>query len=119
MSWLFLSIAILTEVGATLSLRMLSQGEGAGRPRGSRLWWAVPTVAGYLLAFTALSLCLQAGLTIGVAYGVWTAAGVVLTAIAGRFLFNEPFTWIMGAGVALIVGGVLLIELGSHPVTGG
>lgn len=106
MSWVFLAVAILTEVGATLSLRMLSHG---------RRWWAVPTVLGYLVAFGALSLTLQAGMTIGVAYGVWTAAGVVLTAIAGRVLFDEPFTWVMGLGVAAIVGGVLLIELGNAP----
>lgn len=107
MSWVFLAVAILTEVGATLSLRMLSTG---------RRWWAVPTVTGYLVAFGALSLALQAGLTIGVAYGIWTAAGVVLTAVAGRLLFDEPFTWVMALGVAAIVGGVLLIEIGSHPI---
>ena len=108
MSWVFLVAAILLEVTATLCLRMLST---SGKWR-----WAVPTVGGYLLAFTALSLALQAGMTIGVAYGIWTAAGVVLTAIAGKLLFNEPFTWVMGLGVAAIVGGVLLIELGSHPL---
>lgn len=107
MSWVFLAMAILTEVGATLSLRMLSTG---------KRWWAIPTVAGYLLSFSALSLALQAGLTIGVAYGIWTAVGVVLTAVAGRLLFDEPFTWVMALGVAAIVGGVLLIEIGSHPL---
>lgn len=108
MSWAFLVAAILLEVTATLCLRMLST---SGRWR-----WAVPTVAGYLLAFTALSFALQAGMTIGVAYGIWTAAGVVLTAVAGKVLFDEPFTWVMGLGVAAIVGGVLLIEIGSHPL---
>ena len=109
MSWLFLAIAILTEVGGTLSLRMLSHGT-TKRDR----WWLLPTVGGYLIAFTALSLALGAGMTIGVAYGIWTAVGVVLTAVAGRVLFREPFTWVMALGVAAIVGGVLLIELGSH-----
>ena len=107
MSWVYLAVAIVTEVCATLSLRMLSTG---------RRWWAVPTVAGYLLSFGALSLALQSGLAIGVAYGIWTAVGVVLTAVAGRLLFDEPFTWVMAVGVAAIVGGVLLIEIGSHPL---
>ena len=40
-------------------------------------------------------------------------AGVALTAVLSKFLFKEPLTLIMGAGIALIVGGVLLIEIGA------
>lgn len=105
MSWVFLAIAIGAEVGATLSLRMASK---------KRWIWLIPTIGGYIIAFTALSFSLQAGMPIGVAYGIWTACGVVLTAIAGRLLFREPFTWLMALGVAAIVGGVILIELGSQ-----
>ncbi|GAA4284444.1 multidrug efflux SMR transporter [Brevibacterium daeguense] len=104
MVWLALIIAILTEVTATLCLRMASQG--------SRLW-LIPVVIGYGIAFSMLAVTLHLGMTIGVAYGIWSAAGVALTAIAGRLIFKEPFTWVMGLGVALIVGGVLLIEVGG------
>lgn len=104
MTWLLLACAIVSEVGATLSLRMATHG--------SKLW-LVPVVAGYLSAFALLSATLANGLPIGVAYGIWTAVGVALTAILGRLLFKEPFTWVMALGVALIVGGVLLIELGN------
>jgi small multidrug resistance pump len=48
---------------------------------------------------------------VGVAYGVWTACGVALVALVARFLFSEPLTWLMGAGIALIVAGVLTIEM--------
>jgi small multidrug resistance pump len=48
---------------------------------------------------------------LGIAYGVWSAVGVVLTAILGRLLFQEPFTWVSALGVALITGGVLLVLL--------
>lgn len=104
MIWLLLGGAIVSEVGATLSLRMAAHGKKV---------WLVPVVAGYLVAFWLLSLTLANGLPIGVAYGIWTAVGVALTALLGRLLFKEPFTWIMALGVALIVGGVLLIELGN------
>lgn len=104
MIWVFLVGAILSEVGATLSLRMAAHG---------RKIWIVPVVAGYLTAFVLLSLTLANGMPIGVAYGIWTAVGVALTALLGRVLFKEPFTWVMALGVALIVGGVLLIELGN------
>lgn len=104
MALLLLAGAILTEVAATLSLRMAIHGR--------RRWYA-PVVAGYLLAFGLLGLTLQAGLGLGVAYGIWAAVGVAATAVAGRVLFREPLTWIMGAGIALIIGGVLPVELGT------
>ncbi|STX04784.1 DMT family transporter [Kocuria rosea] len=107
MAWLFLSVSILTEVAGTLSLRMAA--------RGRRRWYAAVAV-GYLVAFTCLSLVLAEGMALGVAYGIWSASGVALTALAGRVLFREPFTWVTAAGVALIAGGVLLIELSAPPV---
>ena len=70
-------------------------------------------VVGYVTAFTLLSLTLAQGVPLGVAYGIWAASGVALTAILSKFLFKEPFTWLMGLGIVFIVGGVLLIELGA------
>ena len=105
MSLVFLAVAIVLEVAATLSLRMSTHG--------SRIWF-LPVVIGYLGAFGFLSAALREGMTIGVAYGIWTAVGVVLTAALGRLLFRDPFTWIMALGAALIVGGVILVELGAR-----
>jgi small multidrug resistance pump len=104
MRWLALASAILMEVSATLSLRMSTVGRRA---------WLVPVVAGYAGSFVMLSLALRWGLTIGVAYGIWTAVGVSLTAVASRVLFKEPLTWLMAAGIVLIAGGVLLLEIGA------
>ena len=106
MSWLFLIVAILTEVSGTLALRM------AAEP-GARKTWYAAVAAGYLIALGMLTLALDAGMAIGVAYGVWAAAGVALTALASRFLFGEPLTRVMLLGIGLIMGGVLLIELGA------
>ena len=52
-------------------------------------------------------------MSLGVAYGIWSAAGVALTAVASRVLFKEPLTLVMILGLGLIMGGVLLIELGA------
>jgi len=52
-------------------------------------------------------------MALGVGYGIWAACGVALTAILSKLLFDEPFSWIMAAGIALVVGGVLLVELGA------
>lgn len=102
---LLLAVAIAAEVSATLSLRMASQPKASG-------WWYVPVAVGYLVAFTMLWLVLANGMPLGVAYGIWTAVGVAATAVLGRVLFREPLTWLMGLGIALIVGGVLLVEVG-------
>lgn len=108
MTFVFLIAAIVSEVTATLSLRMASQD-------GSDKRWVAVVTVGYLAAFAflTLALALDAGLTIGVAYGIWTACGVALTAIASRILFHEPLTKLMIVGIGLIAVGVLLIELGA------
>src|SRR3954452_2766928 len=104
MEWLCLAGAILTEVGATLALRVAA----AGRRR-----WYVAVVAGYVVSFVLLSLALDAGLGIGVAYGIWTALGVALTAVLSKVLFDEPLTRTMVLGILLIAAGVVLLELGA------
>ncbi|AZG46197.1 DMT family transporter [Gordonia insulae] len=104
MAWLYLVGAIAFEVAGTLSLRVASGGRKA--------WYAAVAI-GYVVAFTMLILSLDHGMPLGVAYGIWAAAGVALTAILSRLLFAEPLTWLMGFGIVLIVGGVLLIEMGA------
>ncbi|MCW1804900.1 DMT family transporter [Brachybacterium squillarum] len=104
MSALLLAGAILAEVAGTLTLRVAATGR--------RVLYAVVGVA-YLLAFGLLSAALAHGLPLGVAYGVWTAAGIVLTALASRLLFGEALNRVMAFGMGLIVLGVLLIELGA------
>lgn len=96
--------AIVGEVTGTISLRMAATGR--------KTWW-IGVIAGYVFAFTMLSVALAQGLPLGVAYGIWAAAGVAITAVLSRILFKEPLTWVMGIGIILIVGGVLLIELGA------
>ncbi len=106
MTWVFLSGAILFEVAATLALR---QSDGLRR----KVWMA-PVVLGYLVAFVLLWLTLDSGLAVGVAYGVWAAMGVALTAMAAHVLFRDPLTPMMLVGIGAIAGGVLLIELGAQ-----
>jgi small multidrug resistance pump len=103
MMWLALTGAILIEVFATLSLRA---SDGFRKKA-----WLAPVILGYLASFYLLWISLSLGMPVGVAYGVWTACGVALVAIIARFLFSEPLTWVMGLGIALIVAGVLTIEM--------
>ncbi|MDV3126223.1 multidrug efflux SMR transporter [Mycobacterium sp. 21AC1] len=101
--WLALIGAIIVEVGATLALRA---SDGLRR----RVWIA-PVILGYVLSFYLLWVALSLGVPVGIAYGIWTACGVALVALAARFLFREPLTPVMMLGIALIVSGVFTIEL--------
>ena len=105
MTWTYLMVAIVFEVAGTLSLRA-SDGF-------RKMIWLIPTVVGYVVAFGALSLTLAGGMPVGVAYGIWAACGVALTAVVARLVFKDPLTWVMGAGIVLIACGVLVIELSS------
>ena len=105
MTWALLAMAIASEVTATLSLRA---SEGLRRKR-----WIPVIVVGYLAAFSLLGAILAMGMPVGVAYGVWAAAGVAITAVLGRVIFKDHFSLVMAAGVALIAVGVGLIEFGG------
>lgn len=102
--WAFLVAAIVSEVIGTLSLR------GA---LDQRLLYVVVVLA-YVGAFACLAGSLQAGMGLGVAYGIWGAVGVAATAVLSWWLFDEALTWMMGAGIVVIAAGVLCIELGSQ-----
>ncbi|WP_410573636.1 DMT family transporter [Amycolatopsis sp. cmx-4-61] len=102
--WAVLVAAIVLEVAATLALRA-----SIDHP-----WWAALTVAGYAGAFVALSALLRLGVPIGVVYGIWSAAGVALTAVLGTVLFAEPFTPLIGIGIAAVIAGVVLVETGHE-----
>jgi small multidrug resistance pump len=103
--WLLLTGAILTEVAATISLK-LSDG----------FTKAVPTavvVVGYLVSFFLLARVLSAGMSLGVVYAVWSAIGVGLIVIADVLWFSERLTVIQVAGLFLVVAGVVALELGG------
>ena len=101
--WAALAGAILFEVIATIALRA---SEGF-----RKRVWIIPVTIGYLASFYLLWLTLSLGMHVGIAYGIWTACGVALVALAARVLFSEPLTWLMALGIALIVAGVLTIEM--------
>ena len=103
--WALLFAAISVEVAATLSLRA-SQDHSA---------WLIVVVGGYLSSFVLLTMVLRAGMSVGVAYGIWGASGTAATAVLAAAIFGDPFTWLIAAGIGLIIAGVLLVEFGSRP----
>ena len=99
-----LGAAIVAEVAGTLSLRMAALGNP---------YWYGLTAAGYLGALGLMSVALAEGLALSVAYGIWVALGVALTAVLGRLLFKDPLNLTMGSGIGLVAVGVVLVGSGA------
>jgi small multidrug resistance pump len=101
MHWLYLTIAIVSEVIATSALKAT---EGFTR-------WvpSLVVVVGYAVAFYFLSLTLRA-IPIGVAYAVWSGVGVVLVTVIGWYVYHQPLDLAAIVGIALIVAGVVVLN---------
>ncbi len=103
---LLLSLAIVTEVAGTVALRY-SDGF-------TRLLPSVVVVVGYGVSFWLLALVLKE-LSIGLTYAVWSAAGTALIAAIGVLAFDEPATALKLASLALIILGVVGLNMaGAH-----
>ena len=105
--WIYLAIAIISEVIAT---SFLKSAEGF-----TRFWPSVVVVAGYLLAFYLLSLTLKT-IPVGVAYAIWSGVGIVLIALSGWLLLGQSLDTPAVIGLTLIVAGVIVINVFSRTV---
>lgn len=104
MAWIALAIAIAAEIVATTSLKY-SDGF-------SKLGPSMVTVVGYVIAFTALGQSLKT-LEVGVAYAIWAGLGTAVVAVIGITLLGEATSPTKLLGIAMVVGGVVLLNLGG------
>lgn len=102
--WIFLSVAIVSEVIATSALKA---SEGF-----TRLWPSLIVAAGYIAAFYFLSLTLKT-IPIGVAYAVWSGAGIALIAVIAWVFFGQTLDIPAILGLSLIVAGVIILNVFS------
>ena len=107
-AWLCLAVAILAEVVGTSALKA---SEGF-----SRLWPSLLVIAGYAVAFYFLSLTLKQ-LPVGIAYAVWSGVGTVLITLIGVLAFQQKIDLAGTIGIALIIAGVLVLNLLSRTGT--
>ena len=103
-NWLFLSVAIISEVIATSALK---QSEGF-----SKLTPSLLVIAGYAVAFYFLSLTLKT-MPVGIAYAIWCGAGIVLISLIGWHFYQQHLDLPALIGIGLILAGVLVINLFS------
>jgi small multidrug resistance pump len=101
---LLLTIAILSEVTATLALRM---SHGFSRPVPSMI-----VVAGYAISFWFMAQVLKE-LPVGLTYAVWSAVGTAVIATFGIFAWGESATLLKLASLGLIIMGVVGLNMTS------
>ena len=70
----------------------------------------------YGVAFYLLTLALKQ-MPVGLAYAIWSGLGVVLISVIGLFLFKQKLDVPAIIGLALIIGGVVVINVFSKSVT--
>lgn len=106
--WLFLLVAIVSEVVGTTALKV---ADGF-----TRLWPSLVVVVGYASAFSLLSLTLKS-IPVGVAYAIWSGVGVVLIALFGWLFLGQSLDTPALIGLVLIVVGVVVINLFSDTIS--
>ncbi len=109
MSYLLLLVAIVAEVIATSALK---QSDGF-----TRTVPALVTVAGYVVAFYFLSLALRT-LPTGIAYAIWSGVGIILVTAVAWVWHGQRLDPAALLGMALIVAGVLVMNLFSGQAHG-
>ena len=103
---LLLMAAIGFEVGATA---LLPRAQGF-----TDLRWGAVVVIGYAVSIWLLALVVRT-LPISVTYAVWAGVGTALVAMIGFLCLGESRGWLKGASIALIVIGVVGLNLaGAH-----
>ena len=102
---LLLLAAIGCEVGATTALNYTHQF--------TKLIPSVITVVGYVASFYLLSMALRT-IPIGIAYALWSGLGIVMITVIGVLAFKQTPDLPALIGIALIMAGVMVINLCSH-----
>jgi multidrug transporter EmrE-like cation transporter len=103
-AYLALGLAIVAEVIGTSALKA-SDGF-------TRLWPSVVVAVGYATAFYCLALVLRT-VPVGIAYAIWSGLGIVLITVVAFFVYGQRIDGPGLAGMALIIAGVLVINLFS------
>jgi small multidrug resistance pump len=107
MTYVYLSLAILTEVTATLLLKASNGWE--------KWWFGMGAIFFYCIAGMILAFVLKS-MNVGLAYTIWSGAGIALVCVASILLWQQKFDIYALAGVLLIVVGTGLITLKSSVV---
>lgn len=103
-AWIFLILAIITEVLGTTSLKLFENEKIL-----SYAFMGIFIIISY--AFMGLAV---KRISIGIAYAMWEALGIVLISLLGFFLFDEALSFYQKMGIIFSVSGIILINFGEE-----
>ena len=102
--YLFLGGAIVCEVMGTLLL--------PATHNFTRVAPTITMICCYAIAFYCLTFAIR-DIPIAIVYAIWSGIGVFLIAVFSAFFYKQLLQWQAIVGLALIVGGVILVNLFS------
>ncbi|MDX7990941.1 multidrug/spermidine efflux SMR transporter subunit MdtJ [Xenorhabdus littoralis] len=102
--WIFLALAIVTEVIGTLSMK---QASISGDFTGMFVMYTMITTSYILLAIAVKKVAL------GVAYALWEGIGILCITTFSVMWFNESLSLMKIGGLILLIAGIILIKIGS------
>ncbi|AZQ64373.1 multidrug efflux SMR transporter [Flammeovirga pectinis] len=104
MHWIYLLLAITSEIIATTALK---NADGF-----TKLVPSIVTLVGYTISFFLLSLALKS-IPMGIAYAIWSGIGIVAISIIGYVIHQQTLSTPVLIGIGFIIIGVIIINLFS------
>jgi small multidrug resistance pump len=105
--WLAITLAIAAEVMATSSLKASQEF--------TRFWPSVLVVVGYGTAFYFMTISLRV-LPVGIMYAIWSGLGIVSVSVLSWLLYRQSLDTPALIGMALIIAGVVVMNVFSSSV---
>lgn len=113
MKWIILLLGIASNASASVLIKMAmmpprkfpSLTDPLASLSNWPFWLGLTLYGGAFLLYAAA----LAYLPLNVAHPILTTGAVASVALLSVIVFNEPFHWTTGAGIALVIAGVALI----------
>jgi small multidrug resistance pump len=107
MTYLLLTLAIITEVTATLLLKASNGWE--------KWWFGMGSIFFYSVAGIFLGFVLK-NMSVGLTYTIWSGVGISLVCVASVIIWQQKFDVYALVGIVLIAVGTMLITAKSSVV---
>jgi len=106
--YIYRIVAVAAETIGTTALQASDQF--------TRLWPTLIVIVAYGFAFFFLGIALKY-IPVGIAYALWSGLGIILIAVIGFAVFGQTLDPAALLGLALIIAGIVIIQLFSNSAT--
>lgn len=103
MSWWYLLLAGLTEIGWPIGLKFAQSD--------STKWMGILMAITFMVISGSLLFLAQRTIPMGTAYAVWTGIGAAGTFLVGVLCYGDPTSMFRYIGVMFIIAGVAVLKL--------